>query len=120
MSAYSYCPYLCGVTGPEQSVLIGTDRSENWNRKTREDSNKNVIHTKRVNEEVVLDLVHVPRMGLALQRSADSRRIVQKVHLPTGQANIMQFSQYVVGPGTGFRKMKLNTGGKKYYRSAAS
>jgi len=43
-------------------MLIGADRPENWNRKTREGSNKNVTRTKCVDEEIILDLVYVPRV----------------------------------------------------------
>jgi len=42
-------------------MLIGADCPENWNRKAREGSNKNVTHTKCVDEEIVLDLVYIPR-----------------------------------------------------------
>jgi hypothetical protein len=48
-------------------MLIGADRPENWNRQADEGSNINVAHTKCVNEEVVLDLVHIPRAGSVLQ-----------------------------------------------------
>ena len=44
-------------------MLIGTDCPENWNRQTGGGSNGDLIHTECVDEEVVLDFVHVPRVG---------------------------------------------------------
>jgi len=41
ISVYVGCPYLRSVTGPEQPVLIGTDRTEDWGRQTDEGSNGN-------------------------------------------------------------------------------
>ena len=45
-------------------MLIGADRPEDWNRQVGEGSNGDLTHTKRVNQEVVLDLVYVPGVRL--------------------------------------------------------
>ena len=68
VSTYDRCPYLCGVTGPEQPMLIGTDRPENWSLQAGGGPNGNLTHTECVNQEIVLDLVDVPRAVLGLQR----------------------------------------------------
>ena len=63
ISAGARRPYLCGVTGPEYPVLVSTDRSENYTCQAGEGSNGDLAHTKRVDQEIVLDLVYVPEMG---------------------------------------------------------
>ena len=68
MSAYDRCPYLCGVTGPEQSMGIDTDCPENWNHQGGKGTSRNMTRTKCVDKEIVLDLVYVSRVRLALQR----------------------------------------------------
>jgi len=99
---------------------IGADFPENWIFEKGEGPSRNLIHTERVNEEIVLDVIYISKMGLALGGKADSRGILQEVHLPTGHANFTELFQYVVGPGSGFRKMRSNAGAKKYHRSAVS
>ena len=47
---------------------IGADCPENWNRQESEGSSPNVTHTERVDEEIVLDFVYVPRVRSALRR----------------------------------------------------
>ena len=57
-------PHLRGIASPEQSMLIGTDCPENWTCQAGEGSNDGLIRTECVNEKVVLDFVHVPRVRL--------------------------------------------------------
>jgi len=45
-------------------MLVGADRPENLDRQAGKYSNRDMIHTKRVNKEIVLDLVYVPRVWL--------------------------------------------------------
>jgi len=111
LRTYDHRPYLCGVTGPEQPMLIGTDCPENWNCQSGEGSNGDATHTERVDQEIVLDLVYVPRMRSALEK-ANCHGTAQEVHLLTGRTDFTEFLQYVMSPGSGFSERKANAGGR--------
>ena len=110
MSVYDRWPYLCGVTGPEQPVGIGADCPEDWNRQPGEGSDGNVTRTERVNQEIVLDLIYVPRVRLVYRGKSNTHEIAQEIHLPTGQADLTEFFRYVVSPGRGFSKLAADGG----------
>jgi hypothetical protein len=50
----------------------------------------------------------------------NSRGIAQEIHLPTSQAGITEFFQYVVRSGNRFNKVEVDARGEQNYRSAAS
>ena len=64
ISAHDRRPYLCGITGPEQPVLVGADCPENLNCQAGEASNENMMRTECVDEEIVLNFVYVPKVRL--------------------------------------------------------
>jgi len=66
-------PYLRGVAGPEQPMLIGADRPEYWDRQVGEGLSGKLTHTERVDQEIVLDLINIPRVALVLQRKGKFR-----------------------------------------------
>ena len=45
---------------------VGADFPENWIFEKGEGPSRNLIHTERVNEEIVLDVIYVSAMRLAL------------------------------------------------------
>jgi len=53
-------------------------------------SERKLVHTERVDQEVVLDFVDIPGVRLVL-RIADPHVNVQEIHLPTSQADFTEF-----------------------------
>lgn len=49
-------------------MLIGADGPEDYNLQAGENSNKNMTHTQRVDQEVILYLIHITRARLVWKR----------------------------------------------------
>ena len=49
-------------------MLISADRPENWNHQLGGGLSRDLTHTKRVDQEIVLDLINIPGATLVLQR----------------------------------------------------
>jgi len=102
-------------------MLISADFPENWGRQVGEDSNRRMTHTKCVNQQIILDLVYVPRVRLGTkEKRILTETNAQEVHLPTSQASTAETFQYVVSSGRELRELRADAGRKRHYRSAAS
>lgn len=75
--------------------------SEELELSGRLELNGDLVLTKCVNEEMVLDLVHIPKQG-QLHGEAMSYETIQEIHPPTGQATVLKYLQYTMGSGGRF------------------
>ena len=73
--------------------------------------NVNVTHTKGINQEIILDLVYVPRPRSVYGGKVDPHGVIQEVHLPTGQAHFTEFFRYVMSPRSGIRTLGVRAAG---------
>jgi hypothetical protein len=72
---------------------------------------KNLTHTKRVNEEIVLNFVYIPVTGSAPWNKAELCGTIQEIHLPTMQTAVTKSFQYPMCSVGGFSEGINNTNG---------
>lgn len=92
-------------------MLAGADGPENYNRQAGEGTNGFSIHTKCINQEIVLDFIYIPRVTFNRGR-ANSHGDVQKVHLLSSHPVIAMPFQYVVSSSSRFSGTETTQGGR--------